>query len=289
MRRREFITVATTGVALGAAGVGLFSKNTKTPTSATISPVSGPKLAQHDLKEYLSKVRQFDGNHVGDTYMDETNFQILSNTMERLHRLQSLVGFGNFSLLDFDDAIKHAYHHTSVGNFTRSELNLLEMLFYEQASTYGFYGEKPLQNITDSIPKLEAVNVRNQGIFLFKGLPLETYNAIEKKVGDDVVLTSGIRSVTKQFLLFLDKTYKSNGNLSRASRSLAPPGYSFHGIGDFDVGQRGFGEKNFTDKFVTTNAFKRLEDLGYLTLRYPADNMLGVRFEPWHIKVSSRA
>ncbi len=247
------------------------------------------KIRPTGSKTYLNKVRQFDGDHVGDTYMDDKNFQILSKAMDRFHRLQSLVGFGNFSLIDFDDALKHAYRHTSVGTFTTSELNLLEMLFYEQASKYGFYGEKPLQNLTDSIQKREVVNVRNTGMFLYKGLPLETYNNIKEKLGDDVVLTSGIRSVTKQFLLFLDKTYKSNGNLSRASRSLAPPGYSFHGISDFDVGQRGFGAHNFTEKFVTTSVFKRLQDLGYLTLRYPTDNMLGVRFEPWHIKVSNWA
>jgi len=103
------------------------------------------------------------------------------------------------------------------------------------------------------------------------------------------VLTSGVRSVIKQFLLFLNKAYANDGNLSLASRQLAPPGYSFHGIGDFDVGQAGFGYYNFTEKFIATDVYKKLADLGYLTLRYPQDNMLGVRFEPWHIKVKETA
>jgi LAS superfamily LD-carboxypeptidase LdcB len=90
----------------------------------------------------------------------------------------------------------------------------------------------------------------------------------------------------KQFLLFLNKAYRSRGNLSVASRSLAPPGYSFHGVGDFDVGQVGFGIANFSSRFTTTKVFKRLRDLGYIELRYPKGNLLGVRFEPWHIKVN---
>ena len=104
-----------------------------------------------------------------------------------------------------------------------------------------------------------------------------------------MVLTSGIRSVTKQFLLFLNKAYGSEGNLSLASRSLAPPGYSYHGIGDFDVGQTGLGPDNFTERFTTTSVYKRLNEQGYVRIRYPLDNMLGVRFEPWHIKVDPQA
>ncbi|MBW2635413.1 MAG: D-alanyl-D-alanine carboxypeptidase family protein [Deltaproteobacteria bacterium] len=70
-----------------------------------------------------------------------------------------------------------------------------------------------------------------------------------------------------------------------ASRSLAPPGYSFHGIGDFDVGSVGLGIDNFTRHFTKTDVFKKLQDLDYVRLRYTESNRLGVRFEPWHIKV----
>jgi len=104
-----------------------------------------------------------------------------------------------------------------------------------------------------------------------------------------VVLTSGVRSVIKQFMLFLTKAYHHDGNLSLASRSLAPPGYSYHGVGDFDVGQIGFGVDNFTARFVETDVFQRLADLGYIDLRYQQDNPWGVRFEPWHIKITPHA
>ncbi len=79
------------------------------------------------------------------------------------------------------------------------------------------------------------------------------YHKIKKDVGENVILTSGLRSVTKQFMLFLNKAYHNDSNLSLASRSLAPPGYSFHGVGDFDVGQVGFGASNFTEKFTAYN------------------------------------
>jgi LAS superfamily LD-carboxypeptidase LdcB len=111
------------------------------------------------------------------------------------------------------------------------------------------------------------------------------YEKIQKKIGQDVVLTSGIRGVMKQFLLFLNKAVSSQGNLSMASRSLAPPGYSFHGTGDFDVGKKGFGIDNFTEKFTQTRVYNQLSDLGYIKFRYDRKNDLGVRFEPWHVEV----
>jgi LAS superfamily LD-carboxypeptidase LdcB len=130
------------------------------------------------------------------------------------------------------------------------------------------------------------VKVPYSGTYLHRGTSVEVFRRIEKKIGEELVLTSGVRSIMKQFLLFLDKAYKNDGNLSLASRSLAPPGYSFHGIGDFDVGQRGFGINNFTAHFTGTTVYSKLLEHGYLALRYPDENLLGVRFEPWHIQVA---
>ena len=104
-------------------------------------------------------------------------------------------------------------------------------------------------------------------------------------MGDTVVLTSGVRGVAKQMYLFVNKAVDTGGNLSMASRSLAPPGYSFHGAGDFDVGKKGFGYRNFTEDFARTDEYKKLRDLGYIDIRYPMGNLYGVRYEPWHVKV----
>ena len=99
------------------------------------------------------------------------------------------------------------------------------------------------------------------------------------------MLTSGVRGVVKQYHLFMAKAVQSEGNLSRASRSLAPPGHSFHAIGDFDVGRVNGGLSNFTSDFAQTDEFKRLQDLGFVKIRYTTDNEYGVRYEPWHIRV----
>ena len=84
----------------------------------------------------------------------------------------------------------------------------------------------------------------------------------------------------------MSKALKNHGNLSLASRSLAPPGFSFHGVGDFDVGQVGLGADNFTARFVDTDVYRQLKRLDYVNLRYERDNLLGVRFEPWHVKLT---
>ena len=52
------------------------------------------------------------------------------------------------------------------------------------------------------------------------------------------------------------------------------------------MGQAGFGSDNFTARFTTSRIYRDLQGLGYVELRYPKDNLLGVRYEPWHIKLA---
>ncbi len=280
MKRRHFLKVLTAGVT-----VGLFAPEVLAGISRTPLGTRPEKYDDH-IKDYLHKVRTFSRHHEGDIHLDREKYRLLKSAVKRLYRLQRTVGHGNFYLLNFDDAIKVARHYSRVGRFSKRELDFMEMIFYEDGGLYGFLGEKPLKNLTDRIKKKEVFKVPYTGNYLYKGLPFETYKKMKRGVGHQVILTSGVRSIMKQFLLFLNKAYKSRGNLSIASRSLAPPGYSFHGVGDFDVGQVGFGIANFTARFTTTKVFKSLRVLGYIKLRYPEDNLLGVRFEPWHIKVN---
>tara|TARA_B110000438_G_C15402269_1_gene473907 strand:+ start:166 stop:582 length:417 start_codon:yes stop_codon:yes gene_type:complete len=131
----------------------------------------------------------------------------------------------------------------------------------------------------------KVTKIARTGHFLYRGESEALYHKVKQDLVDSIVLTSGIRSFVKQTHLFLAKTIQSKGNFSHASRSLAPLGDSFHGIGDFDVGKVGLGSKNFTAEFSKTKEFQRLVDLGYVDMRYPKYNSLGVRYEPWHIKV----
>jgi len=249
---------------------------------------AGRKVYPDDeLKDYLHKIQNFNNPHEDDVLVDSNLYNTFESTVMRLRRLQQLAGHGNFHILSFTDGLSLARHYSKVGKFTKPELKFMEIIFYEEGQRYGFWGQKPLKAITDRVKKNDVVKIPHSGNFLYKERSIEIYERIKKELGEQVVLTSGIRGVMKQFLLFLNKTYKSNGNLSLASRSLAPPGYSFHGNGDFDVGQAGFGAFNFTERFTETEVFKRLSELGYLKLRYPRDNQLGVRYEPWHIKINA--
>jgi hypothetical protein len=279
MTRREFLK-AVTAVCCG--------KTAASPGRAGVVEASDDALGwayDDQVRDYLYKMRHFDERHEGDVCLDEKLFPVLESCVSRLKRLERAVGHGNFQLLSFDEALETARNSSLVGAFSRPELDFMEMVFYENAAVYGFQGDKPLRGLTDRVKMREVKKVPRTGNYVFDGEPLATYERIVRDLGDRVLLTSGIRGVPKQFLLFFNKAYTNDGNMSLASRSLAPPGYSYHGVGDFDVGQVGFGAANFTERFTTTEVWKRLVDLGYVDFRYNQGNQLGVRFEPWHIKV----
>ncbi len=120
---------------------------------------------------------------------------------------------------------------------------------------------------------------------MFKGKTVDTYMHMKKDIGSTIILTSGVRSIVKQMKLYVDKIYRADGNLSKASNYIAPPAYSYHTIGDFDIGKKGFGYSNFTSRFALTDEFFRMRKLKYIDMRYTINNKDGVRYEPWHIKI----
>ncbi|WP_432734444.1 D-alanyl-D-alanine carboxypeptidase family protein [Maridesulfovibrio sp. FT414] len=240
---------------------------------------------EKDLKDYLHIMANFDRPQPSDTILAPDRLILLNSTLKRLRRVQRTVGFGNFCVLSFDEAIRVAASYPSVGQFTEQEKDFLDETFNFDATVYGFYGEKPVTSLTSAASAKDLIKIPRTGNFLFRGDPHKKYLQIEKELGSSVYLTSGVRGIMKQFILFLSKAAANQGNLSLASRSLAPPGYSYHAVGDFDVGEKGLGAANFSSSFAETNTCTRLRELGYLKLRYPEDNLFGVRFEPWHIKV----
>lgn len=246
---------------------------------------SEPPQAIEEAPTVLEKVRFFENEFLDDLYLGAQEFSMLTSVVARLERVQQYVGHGNFNLLGFDAMLRYASRYDSIGKFTPAELDFMEKIFFTEAKQYGFLGDKVTDHITDVVKTDDVERIPYTGHYVFKGKSHAYYKKLVSDVGPSIVLTSGIRSVVKQMHLFLSKCAKSNGNLSKASRSLAPPGHSFHGIGDFDVGRLGWGENNFTSKFAETDEFKRMQDLGYVQIRYPEDNRLGVRFEPWHIQV----
>lgn len=243
------------------------------------------QLPEEEVDNYLEKIRNFDADFLTDIYLSEQNALLLVPTVERLERVQNFVGHANFNLLAFEEMLYFARNYSEIGEFTRQEIEFLEEIFFADATTYGFFGEKVTPKLNHRILQKDVVKIHGSGHFLHRGESLNHYNQIKKDVGEHLLLTSGIRNNVKQMHLFLAKALRSNGNLSKASRSLAPPGHSFHNIGDFDVGKIGLGELNFTADFSHTEEFQRLIRLGYVDIRYTDTNEYGVRYEPWHIKL----
>lgn len=231
------------------------------------------------------KVRNFEHDFNDDIFLADAEKPLLESVIVRLDRAQRVVGHGHFNVLDFDRLLNYARAYPSIGAFTPLELEFIEKVYFTNARDYGFLGGKVTDNLTAVIAKSDIVKVPYSGHFLFKGESQHYYETLKADIGPNVILTSGIRSNVKQLHLFLSKASASAYNLSKASRSLAPPGHSYHGIGDFDVGRVGWGAQNFTGDFAKTDEFKRMQDLGYVQIRYTKGNQLGVRFEPWHIKV----
>lgn len=237
------------------------------------------------IKDSLDKVKHFNQTFTDDIFLSDKKVTTFQLALKRILRVQHYIGYANFNLISFDDMLLYAHRYPKIGKFTKAELALIDELFFFDANKYGFYGNKVITNLTSKINKKDTIKISGSGHYLFQGDALKMYHQVKNDVGPNLVLTSGVRSIVKQLQLFLAKLESSNGNLSLASRSLAPPGHSYHGIGDFDVGKRGFGTLNFTSEFSTTPEYKKLIELKYIDLRYTLDNQVGVRYEPWHIKV----
>lgn len=237
------------------------------------------------VKDNLYRVENFDEPFSEDVFLTAEKQIVFQSTLKRILRVKKLIGYGNFNLVSFDDMLLYAHRYPKVGRFTKEELALIDEIFFYDANKYGFHGNKVIKKLTSKINKKETIKVASSGHYLFEGDAINKFNQLKNDVGPELVLTSGVRSIVKQLQLFLSKIEVSDGNLSLASRSLAPPGHSYHGIGDFDVGKKGFGKSNFTSRFSETKEYKRLIELEYVDLRYTIDNQVGVRYEPWHIKV----
>lgn len=316
MKRRDFIRMSMASSPLLLAGCSIWphlcpschsesdpanSQTTKVPTitpaeegndnadlaeTQDVAPAkTQQQLSDELLRDQRAKSSYYSQNFPDDIYFKDEKFETMRTLTLKLRQVQKNIGFGNFNLISMDDFFRLASSSVSIGAISANEKSFLEEIFYFDASKYGFTGKKVMHKFTDNISKNLAVKIPRSGHYLIKGESLEVYNRVRNDIGDSLILTSGVRANAKQFHLFFEKALSTQGNISKASRSLAPPGYSFHGRSDFDVGKVGYGLKNFSDDFATTDEYKRLLDLGYINIRYTQNNTLGVRFEPWHIKV----
>jgi len=207
------------------------------------------------------------------------------HVQKKIELVKRYVGYGNFNILSFDGMLRVAARYSKIGKFTPQELSLIEEIFYADPSEHGFYGKRTMPTLTTNIAKKDVMKIPRTGHYLPKGHSDNSYERIISDIGKSLVLTSGVRGIPKQMNLYFNKIKRTKGNITLASRSLAPPAYSYHSIGDFDVGKKGWGYKNFTVSFARTEEFWRLQRLSYISMRYTINNKDGVRFEPWHVKI----
>ncbi len=233
-----------------------------------------PALIKADSKVFHSNV-----------YLREDQRKSFYSVQKKLELVKKYIGFGNFNIISFDDILKISARVSKIGKFSKEELDFIEEIFYEDPSRYGFYGSRTMPSLTSKIDKSEVIKIPRTGHYLFKGDPLDSYTKAKRDVGSSLILTSGVRGIPKQMNLFFNKLKSTKENLTLAAHSLAPPAYSYHSLGDFDVGKKGWGYKNFTVSFVRTKEFWRLRRLPYISMRYTINNKDGVRFEPWHVKI----
>ncbi|MBN2781949.1 MAG: M15 family metallopeptidase [Campylobacterales bacterium] len=220
-----------------------------------------------------------------DVILSQKEWDTLVSLRNRLNLLKRYVGYANFNVISYSEALYYGRNYSSIGAFSSDELELMDKFFYENPSKYGFFGKKTCAEIDHIISEKDIYKIEHAGHFLFKGKPLADFERLQKDVGDTLVLTSGIRNVIKQMSLYVNKIYRTRGNITQASYSIAPPAYSYHTISDFDVGRKGWGYKNFTADFATTQEFIVMKNLNYIGMRYKKNNKDGVRFEPWHVEV----
>lgn len=234
--------------------------------------------------EYFRKIKDFNRNFKDDVIASPEEYTLIKSCNNKLRSLMNFVGFGNFNIISYDDALITMRSRSSLSEFTKEEKNFMEDFFSHNPALYGFYGDRIFNNLYEKINEKNVIKIPYTGHYIYKGKAEATYKKITADM-NTLVLTSGVRSVVKQAGLFLAKVVQTKGNISMASRSIAPIGYSYHGIGDFDVGIKGWGHLNFTDKFATTKEYSKLMEGGYMRIRYDRKNPYGVRFEPWHVKV----
>lgn len=218
-------------------------------------------------------------------WLKENQFGVFLNVQKKVELVKRYVGFGNFNILSFDDMLKVAARYSKIGAFTKDELVFMEEVFYAEPSKHGFYGKRTMPTLTTNIKKKDVKKIPHTGHYLFRGHSDKSYNRVISDVGKSLILTSGVRGIPKQMNLYFNKIKSTQGNITLASRSLAPPAYSYHSIGDFDIGKIGWGYKNFTVSFARTQEFWKLQKLPYISMRYTINNRDGVGFEPWHVKI----
>ena len=119
------------------------------PSKGVSQGAVSPELpgSDHGVKDRLFKSKYFDHSFEDDISLSPKDKILLNISLSRLNRIQKMIGYGNFSLLNFDDAVVYARSYSKIGQFSKEELLFLEKIFYEPVKEYGFMGKKTINTI----------------------------------------------------------------------------------------------------------------------------------------------
>jgi len=232
-----------------------------------------------------SSVTQADELKHPDIWIKNEQKAVFESVIKKLDMVERTVGYAKFNLISLDETLKIAKNFSKIGAFSAAEIAYIEEVFYTDPVVYGFYGKRTIEKLSDTINEKDVVKIDGTGHYVYRETSQELLQRLMKDIGPTLILTSGVRSMVKQLSLHLEKIKSESGNITVASRSLVPPGFSYHSVGDFDVGKKGWGHQNFTANFARTEEFWNLQKLSYVSTRYTIGNGDGVRFEPWHVKI----
>jgi len=240
---------------------------------------SGTETADRD---YFDRMVAADDVFENDQFLNPLELELAREVVERLRDVEAFVGHGRFTTLNFEAVFKHSAGLAS-RRLTVADIRFLRDIFNRSSESLGFNGPRISNQFLAGHAQEALIFYPKYGEYLLSGDAIEQFERLEAEFGSSVMLTSGYRGHPKQMLLYLEKVVEAQGNLSLASRNRAPAGYSFHFIGDFDVGDVALGEQSFSRRFLKTSIYQSMVRAGWVKWRYPSHNLLGVRFEPWHI------
>lgn len=91
-----------------------------------------------------------------DIYVEDKFTNAFLSLRDKLTLVQRYMGYGNFNILSFDEALRIGQRISNITPFTKEEIEFWESIFYYDPKIHGFYGDKISQNITDRINKREV-------------------------------------------------------------------------------------------------------------------------------------
>ena len=90
----------------------------------------------------VNKNIDFERDYDDDIFLQHEELGVLHSVSLRLKNLQSTVGYGNFNILNFDDALKLGKRFDAVGQFTPVELDFIERIFFPQCRRIWIFRRK---------------------------------------------------------------------------------------------------------------------------------------------------